>query len=233
MSARAEVRFSWSPGERRLRRGEEAADVFLTPLIAHSYPSTNFQAFDGNGGTAPPLGLPEPFIADLDALGNVGTDPSFGPGVLALFSVDPATAAGPYLGASAADVFASPTVPGYAFSGGAVPPVYASAALLGLVAGDDINALQWWDDGIAGATSHDQVFFSLAPGSPSLAAIGASPADILSIQPGGLAPVIVVPASRLGLLPTDDINALYIPEPSSALFVLLGSIGLFLGRRRW
>jgi len=48
--------------------------------------------------------------------------------------------------------------------------------------------------------------FSLAPGSPTLGALGYSAADILAPTPG--VPIVSVPAATLGLLPTDNLDAL-------------------------
>jgi hypothetical protein len=62
------------------------------------------------------------------------------------------------------------------------------------------------------------VFFSLAPGSPSLATLGASPADVL-VSIGGV-PSIYAPAAALGLTASDDVDALCLMKsnlPSTTL----------------
>lgn len=52
------------------------------------------------------------------------------------------------------------------------------------------------------------IYFSLTPGSPTLAALGASPSDILSAQIGG-SPQICIPGNELGLLrDNDDLDGL-------------------------
>jgi len=51
------------------------------------------------------------------------------------------------------------------------------------------------------------VYFSLTPGSPTLAAIGAGPGDILAAQLGG-SPVVSIKGGRLGLQDGDDIDGL-------------------------
>src|SRR5439155_9837202 len=54
------------------------------------------------------------------------------------------------------------------------------------------------------------VYLTLAPGSPTLGVIGASPADVLVKMPpaGPPAPIVAVPAAGLGLGPGDVIDAL-------------------------
>lgn len=219
--------------------GDAPADVFVTTAATIG---TNTQFRDGNGIVAfpptpgapsPPLGLlePSPPGDNVDAL-----DISFGPTVLPgvgpsiFWSVNPATVAGfpPYAGFGAADILWSPAVPGYS----AAPVLYAPTALLGLLLGDDLDALVYFEDGIAGPSPGDMVLFSLTPGSPTLVALAASPADILLTSPGGV-PGIFLPAGALGLLPGDDLDALdVVPETSQAVLLGLAAIGLAIGRRR-
>ncbi|HVL90161.1 MAG TPA: hypothetical protein VM841_08010 [Actinomycetota bacterium] len=52
------------------------------------------------------------------------------------------------------------------------------------------------------------IYFSLAAGSPTLAAIGATPADILRVDVPFGTPVIDFPAAAMGLGPQDDLDAL-------------------------
>ena len=206
---------SVTPGSVGAAGGDHAADFFFAGFM-----SANILLLDGNGvaapGAAPPLGLPEPSFANLDALD--GTTPPPLAASLLYFSVDPGTAAGPYGGASAADVFTG-AGPGYSLPGG-VPPVYATAAALGLAAADDINGLHYMEDGAPGSSAGDMVYFSLAPGSPELGVLGASPADILLTSPGG-APVVAFAAALIGLLATDDLNALHMHMPGAGLPVQL------------
>lgn len=61
------------------------------------------------------------------------------------------------------------------------------------------------------------IFFSLTPGSPTLAALGASAADILSAPAGGGGPAIVsITASQLGLASDDDVDGLIMLEGTDA-----------------
>ncbi len=82
--------------------------------------------------------------------------------------------------------------------------------------GDNVNS---YDLAFIGAGA--PVLFSLAPLSPTLAALGAGPGDILGV--GGLygaAPVIVIPAGALGLPVGADIDALAIaglPPPMAVI----------------
>ena len=218
--------------------GDESADVFSS-----AGGGSNVQIWDGDGvvafgGTpgapAPPLGLAEPKADNVDAYDARTTAPSLpNLGASIFFSVDPATAAGPYGGSSSADIFMMPAIPGYSIPPSVPPPPYAAAAQLGLQLSDDIDALVYFEDGTPGPTAGDVVFFSLAPGSPTLAGLGASPADILSTSPGAGTPVPFMPASALGLTPGDDLNALdVVPEPTfSVLLVLALAAGCALRRR--
>jgi hypothetical protein len=210
--------------------GDQAADIFVSTGAGF-----NFQFRDGNGIVAnpltpgapsPPLGLAEPGPApgdNLDALDLSVVGP------MIYWSVNPATTgSAPYLGFSAADIFLAPTFGGYA----GAPALYAPAGLLGLLAGDDIDALVFYDDGLAGATPGDILLFSLAPGSPSLGIGGASAADILITSPGAV-PGLFLPAGAIGLLPTDDLDALdVIPEPGSCLMLGMALFGFAAHRRR-
>jgi hypothetical protein len=82
------------------------------------------------------------------------------------------------------------------------------AAGLGLAVADDVDALHV--DTATGA-----IYFSLAPGSPSLFVVSAgcpvppcSPADIFFL-PGGVLPFLLfAPAAALGLLPPDNVDAI-------------------------
>ena len=162
------------------------------------------------------------------------------------FTLDAATAFA--AGVTPGDIMFSPVFPGYAGVG--APGVIAPFGALGLVPGDDVDALVVLDnDGAPGVFTPgiDAIMFSLAPGSPSLGAFGISPADIL-VDPGGAglfgvpavggpgSPGFVAPAGAFGLLPTDNLNALditqVIPEPSAASLFGLSLVGLLLRRRR-
>ncbi len=106
-----------------------------------------------------------------------------------------------------------PCRPGACPAGG-IPCAAVPAPFLGLVPPDDIDGLCWWDGNANGLPDLPQYWtpglpgdyyaISLAPGSPSLGPF--SPADILRPTTAGL--VMARPGASLGLLPTDDIDAL-------------------------
>ena len=91
------------------------------------------------------------------------------------------------------------------WSVGFQPGLYASAAQLGLLPGDDIDGLCLADRGSSAVyePALDTVLFSLVPGSPSLDGLGASGATLLA--PG---PKTIVRPWELGLQWTDDVDAL-------------------------
>jgi hypothetical protein len=117
------------------------------------------------------------------------------------FTLDPPTAA--KLGFGPADVLYQP------LPAAAPPPalLYAPAAVLGLAPVDRIDGLAIKDKGVIGVLDPaDVVMVSLTTGDPTLVANGWSGADIIQVFPGP--PIIVRPAAALGLLPTDDVNAI-------------------------
>jgi hypothetical protein len=99
----------------------------------------------------------------------------------------------------------------------AQPQVWASAAQLGLRLGDVIDALCIRSNGSLAFTRQDQILLSLAPGSPSLAALNASPADLFHPAPLGVA----YHASQLGLLSSDNLDALLCDQPLAAIQLML------------
>lgn len=147
------------------------------------------------GSGAFPLGLLEvPASEDLDALDAF--DPM--PAAPALLSLDPASPALALLGVGPADILLS--------AGGAVAP-WASALALGLVAGDDLDAVCLGpDDDSVFELGVDVTLFSLAPGSPTLAFNGWSAADVLAATLFG--PARAIPAEGLALAAEDDVDAL-------------------------
>lgn len=207
---------------------DEPADIFGSGLGGG-----NIQVADGDGlPLAPPIpfGVIEPGsnVDGWDATAPFGP-PTF-PGIY--FSITPADAAGHPIyagtGSTGADIFFSPPIVGYSVA----PAVYATGAMLGLAAIDDIDALAIIEDGSGGPSPADVIFFSLAPGSPTLAGLGASPADILVSSIGGV-PAVAFGAGVIGLLPTDDVDALdlaVVPEPATLAMMCLA--GTCLIRRR-
>ena len=200
-----------------------------------------FEAF-GFGGVGtfvtPFAGGGNTLIADESALGLMPTDdldgfivnePSFGVfSVLSLsvdidgnfapdmpvvfFSFSPTAApAGISSGAEICTIGGAP----YSATPATDPTVIWTPADLGLVSGDDIDAL-WVDSSVAftGPGSPNPLLFSLAPGSPSLTALTASPADIIHVVPGAgspsTSPSVALLHTDMGLAPTDDVDALWV-----------------------
>lgn len=120
--------------------------------------------------------------------------------------------------------------------------VWKTASELGLLDTDVIDAFQFAD---APQPGQWEMVFSLAPGSPTLAALGASPADILAASTQGL--LVRTPAWELGLAVTDNLDVIggtfdcftdpradcKIPEPGSLPLAVLavGSLLAFPRRR--
>jgi hypothetical protein len=163
---------------------------------------------------------------DLDALTGqptrqVDPDGNTIPERPVFFSLAPGSPSLTTLGVSPADLL---------FSQNGSVGVFALESDLGLVPGDDVDALCLQKSGLPspllrpgvgppappapGAAQFDYALFSLAPGSPTLTAIGASPADLLVTdfspnRPGIIAPpALYAAAAKLGLLDTDDLDAL-------------------------
>jgi hypothetical protein len=163
---------------------------------------------------------------DLDALTGQPTsypDPDGNtiPERPVFFSLAPGSPSLTTLGASPADLL---------FSQNGSVGVFALESDLGLVPGDDVDALCLQKSGLPspmlrpgvgppsfpapGAAQFDYALFSLAPGSPTLGTIGASSADLLVTdfspnRPGIVAPpALYAEAMKLGLLDTDDLDAL-------------------------
>lgn len=204
-------------------------DVFRSTAFG-----TNVLLHDGDGtgpGIAASLGLLEmaslsPGGVDAFESQPTGAPPPVGAGGI-YWSVDIASlSTAPYSGASAADIFVG------GFAGG--PIVYASESSLGLLPGDELDALQVYDLGIPGVfDAPDIVLFSLDPTSTSLATLGVSPGDILMSGAGGFLGTLI-PDVALGLSPGDNLNALsvsHIPEPGT-LGLLSALVLAVLARRR-
>ncbi len=159
------------------------------------------------------------------------------------FSLD---AIGPS-GAAPADIYLAPP--------GVAALVFAPAASLGLGPLDDVDALAVWDGDLSLTTPlTDFAIFSLAPGSAFLAGLDGSfgtpddysAADIFVTDFTGTS-ALFLPASSLGMLFTDNVDALdvevwsgassieifdVVPEPSTALLLGVGLMGLAARRRR-
>ena len=108
-------------------------------------------------------------------------------------------------------------------------PVYAAAAL-GLVAGDDIDALEVHLTSVGAIPT---IYFSLIPGSPSRAGLGGTAGDIFSVMPGGPPPIIAIGHPLMGLAAGDNVTGFALaPEPSRVMLLVLGAMGVMLRRRR-
>jgi hypothetical protein len=194
---------------------EAEADVFVSSLDG-----ANEIVFDGNGpigSCAPafPLGLVEAAITrdrvdafdQLDAL-VVDEDGDGVPDRPVFFSLDADSPSLHVLGFDAGDVLVTVD--------GRTPSVFASSSQLGLRPGDEIAAVCVQETGDSLYGAGDVIYLGLTPRSPSLAAVGAGPGDILA--PGTPLPV-VARAGSLGLAGTDALGALSceaVPPPSGA-----------------
>jgi hypothetical protein len=120
------------------------------------------------------------------------------------------------LAAGSASLATIPANPGDILDGGpAASPatVVISYDRLGLQGTDDIDALAVWDTLATGTLgTGDDVLFSLAPGSPTLAAIGGTARDVLraTITAGSNPnpPVVYTTGAFLGIPAGGDLNAL-------------------------
>lgn len=172
------------------------AGVAIPPPQAPHRNQTDFNLiFSVPPTIAAPAGVQDNIDAvELDLLDTTGDEFH---DVDTYFSLDPAS---PTLGAgSPANIFYSPV--------GGATGVFSGPAALGLVAGDDIDALVMWDRNIIGVRDPgaDLVLFSLTPGSPSLA--GASPADIFVSNFTGVFCRFTM-ANQLGMRPADNVDGL-------------------------
>lgn len=153
----------------------------------------------------PPPSPPAPFATvmdDMDALELLpfDTDGDLIHDTPIYFTLDSFS---PSLGAgfTGGDVFLSPpATPAFG--------LWAPFPSLGLMPMDEVDALAVWNlDGSPSPGPGDHAIFSLAPGSPTLAAMGLSPADVLATGFGGFS-VLYLPHFALGMLPTDNIDGL-------------------------
>jgi hypothetical protein len=183
---------------------EAKADVFLAQPVGPALAHPNVLALDGNGTAgsscgspaAPGLGLLEPSADDVRALSlcspsSVFTGTSFTAPVYFMLA-----AGSPTLGiVGCGDNCVLQAGPGPAF----VTPTISLTYFLGLVPGDVVDAID-----IGGVN-----LFSLAPGSPSLAACGFSAGDILlsgsNPNDGGCA--LSLAGTGIGLVAGDNIDA--------------------------
>jgi hypothetical protein len=182
---------------------EAQADIFET-----DFNGSNVQDLDGNGracssNSGHALWLIEGDPSDnLDSLDQdpcltVDLDCDGIPEGLIFFSLSAGSPSLDVLGAGPEDILLS----GIDY----IPIIWADGiGDFGMSPGDSIDALCVDDNGDGVYGPGDRVAFSLAPGSPSLTIVGASPASIL--RPG-LSRVFYTPAN-IGLQSTDDVDAI-------------------------
>jgi len=173
-------------------KGEAHGDEFM----ALKFNSNNTQILDENGDTAPPfplvvnddvdsLALPPASFVDPDGNGTPAREVYF-----TLTAGSPSLGT---LGASPADILVT--------SGGATPTKFLEYDDLGLQETDDIDAFCM-------DARTKTVVYSLARNSTSLTG-GLGPADLFIASPAPVSTLSVfAPASELGLLPEDNLNAL-------------------------
>ncbi len=144
---------------------------------------------------------------------------SAGSAVLPAIAPDPLTLAavtGGTILAQPGTPAAPPALPAGCAPGG-LPCAAVGFPLLGLVAGDDVDALCWFDvtpngvpdvpiGGLGPGSLGDIYIYSITPASPSTATF--SPADLIRVGGSPYGPVVIAPAATLGLLPTDNVDGL-------------------------
>lgn len=212
---RASVGVAGTPHNGEAANNQAASDLYRTPLTGGSPAAAmaacapvavptpqalhrNQTAFNliqtAPAGAAVGGALDNVDAVEMDVLDITGDNINDFP---AYFSLD---AASPALMASGADIYFSP-------AGGGPFFIFSFPPQIGLLAGDEIDALVMWDRGAIGAPDPglDMALFSLAPGSPSLG--GASPAAIF-VTDFNFAFCPFTPANQLGLLGTDNVDGL-------------------------
>jgi hypothetical protein len=207
------VLFSVAPGARGAAGAALRAEADCSPAepqadaFASFLDGSNVQYVDGDGvpcGANAGLGLGLTETPASDNLGSLAGDPCLSvdldcdgsPEDPVFFTLAPGSPSLAMLGVGPADILSASESFG--------PARWASTVDLGLVDGDAIDALCLGEDGDGRYSPADRVAFSLAPGSPTLSRIGASPGDVL--VPGG--PTVFALASRLGLERSDDIDGM-------------------------
>jgi hypothetical protein len=212
------VQFSVAPGTQGIAGSSVNQEANCTPpepqadVFESFLDGTNVQDLDGDGVACDPanngygLILDEfPVSDNVDALAHdpcqtVDLDCDSRPDQPVFFTLAPGSPSLAYLGVTSADILV-------AGIGGYTPMVWADGVGdLSLDSADVIDALCIWEDGSGlYEPGRDILVFSLAAGSPTLAANSLSAADLLA-----RGDKLVYPASALGLgdSPGEDIDAL-------------------------
>jgi uncharacterized protein (TIGR03437 family) len=203
-----DIRFSVDPNARG-RQGSDVrreadkspkqahGDEFRVTPFAQAVGGDNVQVLDENGDTAPPF--PLQISDDVDALAE--QPPEFADG-----NGDGIPEREVYftLGAGSLSLATLNVTPGdiLVTSGGNRPTVFINHAELGLTAQDEVDA-------ICLSAGGKDIAYSLAPGSPSLATLSASAADVfLETSLPVTTPRRWFSAANLGLDPADNLNAM-------------------------
>ncbi len=181
--------------------GPGSPDVFIACA------SLTFATSCGSGGSAGP-----PFNDDVRGLsfGEAIGNPTY------FFSVDAPSLGCPGTGVRTESAFSAGDdeyvlVPGSSQGCAGTNAFFLAGEAIGLRDGDELEDVSWAPS-VPGVGSVP--YFTLAPGSPSLAPLGATPSDILT-KPGPGAPSIAVSHLALGLLGNDSIDAICMFAPPS------------------
>lgn len=192
-----------------------AGDVFLQVFdINNPNPAGGLDRFNLKWLDEQELGLADGLpatIDEIDALealpfgGAFDSDDDQDPDVDVFFSVDPITAAN--LGRSPADILVRPAA--------AMMPtllVYASESQLGLMPGDDIDALCVMEQDIDFGNGSEALVLSLAPGSPSLDGPDGMPGTSDDFSPGDAFRITsAIPFPGTAPVPTGGVSPLIKP----------------------
>ncbi len=194
--------------------GQAAGDIYFSAGGGGNVLAVNQDL----SGLLPAVGPGVPVAPPLDVIDSLEANP---PGLLSpatplIFSLDPFSALfAAFPGTGPGDLFI--TAPGGA------PAPFIPFGALGLVPGDDIDALIFDPAGIA------PPIISLAPASPSLGLFGLSPGDLVLAVPGL---PLFGPGGALGLAFTDNLDAATVVPLPAPLWLLASALAVLGLRRR-
>lgn len=150
---------------------------------------------------------------------------SVAPGTTGVAGTPPDVASEAAAGESPADIFNAGVYPGGANTleidgdGSTSSGPFAGFGLIeppSAAPHDDVDALTGCDLSMLSVGTN--VYFTLGPGSPTLAAIDATPADLLRVTLGGGPPIRFFPAGAAGLVAGDVLDALAVYGQEKILF---------------